>query len=180
MTTITRRTMPARLPALVATPASAGSAGDDPAIAARPMPPRGNGSTGRRVMSVAERDGELAEIVEMIRRADACDRAHIIGYVRGYFAKVTRPKETVATVPRQIGSLPDRQSDVGAKELPISNFDRLPDAAIVHPKLVSALLGISTRTLRRSPPFPKVRITERRYGFQVGAVRQFIHQSTAS
>jgi hypothetical protein len=56
----------------------------------------------------------------------------------------------------------------------IKNFDQLPDDAIVSPKVLAALTGTSARTLRRSPPIPKIKITSQRGGFHVGTIRKLL------
>jgi hypothetical protein len=53
----------------------------------------------------------------------------------------------------------------------LQNFDKLPDDAIVPSKITAALLNISTRTLRRSPPIPKVKTGTRSCGYRAGSIR---------
>jgi hypothetical protein len=54
----------------------------------------------------------------------------------------------------------------------IKNFDQLSDDVVVSPAVASVILGPSPRTLRRSPPIPKVQVTEKLVGFRVGNIRQ--------
>lgn len=53
----------------------------------------------------------------------------------------------------------------------LQNFDKLPDDAIVPSKITAALLNISTRQLRRSPPIPKVKTGIRSCGYRAGSIR---------
>jgi hypothetical protein len=53
----------------------------------------------------------------------------------------------------------------------LQNFDRLPNDAIVPPKVAAAVLGISARTLRRSPPIPKIKTGIRSCGYRAGSIR---------
>ena len=61
----------------------------------------------------------------------------------------------------------------------IKNFDRLPDAALVAPKIAAIILGESERTLRRHPPIPRIQLSARRVAFSVGAIRAFGRSSAA-
>ena len=71
-------------------------------------------------------------------------------------------------------SQPDYTADV------LKNFDNLPDDALVPPKVTALLLGgISTRTLRRSPPIPKVKVTAQRGAYRVGDIRKLVRQASA-
>jgi hypothetical protein len=57
----------------------------------------------------------------------------------------------------------------------IQNFDQLPDDALVSPGVTALLLGgLSMRTLRRSPPIPKVRISTQRVAYRVGDIRKLV------
>jgi hypothetical protein len=53
----------------------------------------------------------------------------------------------------------------------LQNFDKLPGDALVPPKIAAAVLNISTRQLRRSPPIPKVKTGIRSVGYRVGSIR---------
>jgi hypothetical protein len=57
-----------------------------------------------------------------------------------------------------------------------SNFDRLPEDAVVNAKTAVIILGgaVSERTLRRAPPITRRKISQRRYGFRVGDLRALI------
>jgi hypothetical protein len=54
----------------------------------------------------------------------------------------------------------------------IKNFDQLSDDQVVSPAVASAILGPSARTLRRSPPIPRIQITQKLSGFRVGDIRK--------
>ena len=56
----------------------------------------------------------------------------------------------------------------------VKQFDELPSDMIVQSKSAAILLGISERTLRRSPPVPKRQITARKSGYRVGDIRERI------
>lgn len=56
----------------------------------------------------------------------------------------------------------------------VANFDRLPDDAIVSPPVAAILLSCTDRHLRRDPPIPRRRISERLHGFRVGDLRALI------
>ena len=60
----------------------------------------------------------------------------------------------------------------------VKQFDELPRDMIMPPKPSAILLGISERTLRRSAPIPRRKITARKSGFRVGDIRDHI-RSTA-
>jgi hypothetical protein len=53
----------------------------------------------------------------------------------------------------------------------LQNFDKLPNDAIVPPKITAAVLGISTRQLRRNPPIPKIKTGIRSCGYRAGSIR---------
>jgi hypothetical protein len=57
-----------------------------------------------------------------------------------------------------------------------SQFDTMPDDAIVPAKVAAVLLGgsLTEQTLRRSPPIPKRQISQRRFGFRAGDLRALI------
>jgi hypothetical protein len=55
----------------------------------------------------------------------------------------------------------------------IENFDRLPNAALVAPKVAALVLGVSERTLRRHPATPQIRFSARRVAYRVGDLRRF-------
>jgi hypothetical protein len=63
-----------------------------------------------------------------------------------------------------------------------SNFDRLPDGAVVALKVATVVLGgvLSERTLRREPPIPRRQISERRFGFRVGDIRTLLRGKVQS
>ena len=54
-----------------------------------------------------------------------------------------------------------------------SQFDALPDDAVVPPKVAEILSGgnYSEQEWRRNPPVPRRQISERRIGFRVGDLR---------
>ncbi len=53
----------------------------------------------------------------------------------------------------------------------LQNFDQLPADALVPPKIAAAVLNISPRQLRRSPPVPKIKTGIRSVGYRVGSIR---------
>ncbi len=53
----------------------------------------------------------------------------------------------------------------------LQNFDKLPADALVPSKIAAAVLGISTRQLRRSPPIPKIKTGIRSCGYRAGSIR---------
>jgi hypothetical protein len=53
----------------------------------------------------------------------------------------------------------------------VSNFDQMPDDAILNDHAAAIILGVSVWTLRRTAPVPKRQISERRYGRRVGDIR---------
>ncbi len=57
-----------------------------------------------------------------------------------------------------------------------SQFDAMPDDAIVPAKVATILLGgsLKAQTLRRNPPIPRRQIGPRRFGFRVGDLRALI------
>lgn len=62
----------------------------------------------------------------------------------------------------------------------IRRFDELPNDMLVPPKIAAIILSKSTRHLRRHPPVPVVRISERGVGFRVGDLRQLIRGETVA
>lgn len=56
----------------------------------------------------------------------------------------------------------------------VAHFDRLPDDALVPPPVAAILLNCTDRHLRRDPPIPRRRISERVVGFRVGDIRALI------
>jgi hypothetical protein len=57
-----------------------------------------------------------------------------------------------------------------------SQFDALPDDAVVTAKVAAVILGgsLTEQTLRRSPPIPRRQISQRRFGFRAGDLRKLI------
>jgi hypothetical protein len=57
-----------------------------------------------------------------------------------------------------------------------SQFDQLPDDAVVTGKTAAVILGgaVTEQTLRRNPPIPRRQISQRRFGFRVGDLRALI------
>lgn len=57
-----------------------------------------------------------------------------------------------------------------------SQFDHLPDDAIVTAKTAVVILGgaLTEQTLRRNPPIKRRQVSQRRYGFRVGDLRKLI------
>jgi hypothetical protein len=57
-----------------------------------------------------------------------------------------------------------------------SQFDDLPDDAIVTAKTAVVILGgtLTEQTLRRNPPITRRQVSQRRYGFRVGDLRKLI------
>jgi hypothetical protein len=57
-----------------------------------------------------------------------------------------------------------------------SQFDQLPDDAIVTTKTAHIILGgtLTEQTLRRNPPIKRRQVSQRRYGFRVGDLRALI------
>jgi hypothetical protein len=57
-----------------------------------------------------------------------------------------------------------------------SQFDQLPDDAIVTAKTAVVILGgtLTEQTLRRNPPITRRQVSQRRYGFRVGDLRKLI------
>jgi hypothetical protein len=57
-----------------------------------------------------------------------------------------------------------------------SQFDQLPDDAIVTTATAALILGgtLTEQTLRRNPPITRRQISRRRYGFRVGDLRKLI------
>jgi hypothetical protein len=61
----------------------------------------------------------------------------------------------------------------------IKNFDALPDDAIVHTEVTSALTGLSPRCVRHHPKLPRRYLTRRRYGQQVRDIRALLRGEVA-
>jgi hypothetical protein len=61
----------------------------------------------------------------------------------------------------------------------LKSFDSLPDDALLPPKPAALLLGISMRTLRRTPPVRKVAVTAQRFGYRVGDIRKLVRGELA-
>jgi hypothetical protein len=53
----------------------------------------------------------------------------------------------------------------------LSEYDSLPDDALVSDALAAVILSISIWTLRRENPVPRRQISERRFGRRVGDLR---------
>jgi hypothetical protein len=62
-----------------------------------------------------------------------------------------------------------------------SQFDQLPDDAIVTAKTAAVILGgtLTEQTLRRNPPIKRPQVSQRRYGFRVGDLRKLIRGEIA-
>ncbi|HEY1982973.1 MAG TPA: hypothetical protein VGH13_23075 [Xanthobacteraceae bacterium] len=58
----------------------------------------------------------------------------------------------------------------------VSQFDQMPEDAILPAKAAAILLGgsLTEQTLRRNPPITKRQISQRRFGFRVGDLRTLI------
>jgi hypothetical protein len=56
----------------------------------------------------------------------------------------------------------------------VRRFDELPDDAIIPPKPTAIILATSDRNLRRNPPIPKRKISDRIVGFRAGDIRALI------
>jgi hypothetical protein len=57
-----------------------------------------------------------------------------------------------------------------------SQFDQLPDDAIVTTKIAAVILGgaLTEQTLRRNPPIKRRQISQRRFGFRAGDLRKLV------
>jgi hypothetical protein len=62
-----------------------------------------------------------------------------------------------------------------------SQFDQLPDDAIVTTATAAVILGgtLTEQTLRRNPPIKRRQVSQRRYGFRVGDLRKLIRGEIA-
>ena len=56
----------------------------------------------------------------------------------------------------------------------LKRWPSLPDEAVVHAKVAAAVTGLSERTIRYDPRFPRVYLTENRYGIRVGDIRKVL------
>ena len=56
----------------------------------------------------------------------------------------------------------------------LKRFDELPDDALVTPKVTGIVLDVNERTLRRSPPVPRIRVSPQRFRHRVGDIRALI------
>jgi hypothetical protein len=56
----------------------------------------------------------------------------------------------------------------------LERWPSLPDEAVVHCKITSALTGLSERTVRYDPRLERVYLTKTRYGHRVGQVRKVL------
>ena len=61
----------------------------------------------------------------------------------------------------------------------VKNFDALPDDAVVPSKVTEILLNTSKWSLWRNPPFRRVQLSERRFGYRVGDIRAFVRGERA-
>jgi len=65
----------------------------------------------------------------------------------------------------------------------LRGFDLLPDSAVIDAKQTRALMGdLSVDSMRRDPELQKLRVqlSERRFGFSVGGLRNLIRQRTGN
>jgi len=56
----------------------------------------------------------------------------------------------------------------------LKRWPSLPDEAVVHVKVAAAVTGLSERTIRYDGRFPRVQLTENRYGIRVGDIRKVL------
>lgn len=63
---------------------------------------------------------------------------------------------------------------------PASDFDVLPDSALIRLPVLCAVLGVSPATVWRMKSLPRVKITERTTGWCVGDVRAFLASRKAA
>jgi hypothetical protein len=56
----------------------------------------------------------------------------------------------------------------------LERFPHLPNEAIIHSKVTSALSGLSERTIRYHPALPRVYVSATRYGQRAGDVRKLL------
>ena len=56
----------------------------------------------------------------------------------------------------------------------LKRWSLLPDEAVVHAKVAAAVTGLSERTIRYDSRFPRVYLTENRYGIRVGDIRKVL------
>jgi len=56
----------------------------------------------------------------------------------------------------------------------LKRFAELPDDALVSPKVTAVVLDSSERTLRRSPPIPRIQISPQRFRHRVGDIRKLV------
>jgi hypothetical protein len=63
-----------------------------------------------------------------------------------------------------------------------SQFDQLPDDAIVTTATAAIILGgtLTEQTLRRNPPIARRQVSQRRYGFRAGDIRKLIRGEIAA
>jgi hypothetical protein len=59
-------------------------------------------------------------------------------------------------------------------------FEQLPDEALASTEMTAAVLNMSPRSVRRSPPTPRKQITERIGGHLVGDIRKLVRGVTAA
>jgi hypothetical protein len=62
----------------------------------------------------------------------------------------------------------------------IRNFDQLPDDALVPPKVLEILTGMSEWTRRRNLNLPRVPISEHRYLYRAGDIRALVRGNPQS
>jgi hypothetical protein len=56
----------------------------------------------------------------------------------------------------------------------LRRFDELPDDAITPPRVTAIVLNMNERTLRRSPPIPRIQTSPQRGGYRAGDIRAFV------
>jgi len=61
----------------------------------------------------------------------------------------------------------------------VKNFDALPDDAVVLSKVTEILLNTSKWSLWRNPPFRRIQLSEKRFGYRVGDIRAFVRGERA-
>jgi hypothetical protein len=90
----------------------------------------------------------------------------------------------------QTGSFPAASHGYARKEkMPpvklnasIANVDELPDAAVITKRQASALTSLSADTLNRDPEIKtaRVQLSERRFGYRLGVLREVLRQRTGN
>ena len=56
----------------------------------------------------------------------------------------------------------------------LKQLDQLPDDAVIADPVAAEIMGISTRTLRRRNPVPRVQLSPGRIGRRLGNVRSHV------